>query len=572
MCWLADEQVNSVINQQQQVCNNGNSRPIVAPSGFMNFPPNQPPFPLQNTMGGQFPFAGFNPQQNFNNNPFPQFNPSQQQQGQFSVHNNSMNPNAYNQNVNQQLILHNTIQNICQLLQLQNHPPVVNLPMFQNQIPNVMNHQNPGFFANQQLPNMGQGNPFLPQASGSVQSQQALATVPNFQHQISQGMGPQNHSYPQNQLFGMANSNGPGQPVHQGQQRLVAPMMDVNASRQMANTGQQGNLLSPHASASVQNQNPHPTLPNFKDNHGNMPANGNARWTESQRKNFTGNKKNDVSHKGFKSQFQHAKHVKEKFGTYNGNMNKEGNNNAAVNSGPPNSTNQIHSEKKFCVKYTEQEVKQWREARKKHYPSSANVEKKCKKEQALFDVTNQEAILRRQQLQEILTKQAELGCEVADVPSYYLSGPEKQRIPRGKKQEREEYKKGKKKKFQDKKRGRAAVEGDDEGMTKKTRQDSANNNNKPKQRPSLLQKLLTRDIKRDKNHLLQVHSNQLFLHWGDSLRFPSVIVRETNADVALETASVSNVSEKVVDVYYDDGKCNGELEKPEEDEEGEITD
>ena len=45
-------------------------------------------------------------------------------------------------------------------------------------------------------------------------------------------MGPQNHSYPQNQLFGLANSTGPGQPVNQGQQRPVAPMMDANASRQ----------------------------------------------------------------------------------------------------------------------------------------------------------------------------------------------------------------------------------------------------------------------------------------------------------------------------------------------------
>lgn len=611
----AVQQVNSVINQQMCTGNAGglfpSNRPIVAPSGFMNFP-NQP-FPLQNTMG-QFPngIGGFNPQQNFNSFPVNQFNPSQQQQGQFFAH-NPMNPNAYNQNVglpNEQVILQNTIQNICQLLQLQNPAqcPPVNFPMFQNQIANVMSHQNPGFLANQQfglsnsngpvqhanqgqqrfvspmdgnaskqLPNMGQqlhGNMFLPHASGSVQTQQALATVTNFQHQIAQGMGPQNHSYPQNQVFGMANSNGPGQHVNQGQQRFVAPMMDVNASRPIASTGQQGSLILPHASASVQKQNPCPTLTNFEDNRGNMPANSNAGWNESQRKNFNGHKKNDASHKGFKSQFQHAKHVKEKFGTYNGNMNKEGNNIAAVNSGLRNSTNQIHSEKKFCVKYTEQEIKQWREARKKHYPSSANVEKKCKKEQALSDLTNQEAMLRRQQLKEILTKQAELGCEVADVPSYYLSSSEKQ-VPRGKKHEREKYKKGKK--FHNK-RG-TPLEDDDDRITKKTRpgnQDSP----KPKQRePSLLQKLLTRDIKRDKTHLLQVFRfiaiNSFFTH--EPLRFPTVIVRETNADVALETtsssSSVFNVSEKAVDVNCNDGKCNGEalLEKPEE-EEGEIND
>ncbi|KAI3669343.1 hypothetical protein L6452_40576 [Arctium lappa] len=610
----AVQQVNSVINQQMCNGNAGglfpNNRPIVAPSGFMNFP-NQT-FPLQNTMG-QFPngIGGFNPQQNFNSFPVNQFNPSQQQQGQFFAH-NSMNPNAYNQNVglpNEQVILQNTIQNICHLLQLQNPDyaqcPPVNFPMFQNQIANAMSNQNPGFLANQQfglsnsngpvqhanqgqqrfvspmdsnaskqLPNMGQqlqGNPFLPHASGSVQTQQALATITNFQ--IAQGMGPQNHSYLQNQLFGMANSNGPGPHVNQGQQRFVAPMMDVNASRQIATTSQQGSLVLHHASASVQKQNPCPTLTNFEDNRGNMPANSNAGWNESQRKNFNG-QKNDASHKGFKSQFQHAKHVKEKFGTYNGNMNKEGNNIAAVNSCPRNSTNQIRSEKKFYVKYTEQEVKQWREARKKHYPSSANVEKKCKKEQALSDVTNQEAILRRQQLKEILTKQAELGCEVADVPSYYLSGSKKQ-VPRGKKHEREQYKKGKK--FHNK-RG-TPLEDDDDRITKKTRpgdQDSP----KPKQlKPSLLQKLLTRDIKRDKTHLLQVFRfiaiNSFFTgERHESLKFPSVIVRETNADMALETSSsVFNVSEKAVDVDCDDGKCNGEaLLKKTEEEEGEITD
>ncbi|KAJ9561773.1 hypothetical protein OSB04_006933 [Centaurea solstitialis] len=480
-------------------------------------------------------------------------------------------PAFLNQNVNQQLILHNTIQNICQLLQLQNPP--VNFPMFQNQIPNAFNsyliwassykgtHFHPNLLVQFKHSNHlllfqisryqfvfmcsfleffgggifwcmdslrkkkgrrdkgclgsyrvkrrdgGWWMMFLDGDFKDSKPQNLIAThklsavsvlmlsllvynsrVEEFlhncpqrykfhfiecnfgvhmraicrrqivqEHQISQGMVPQNHSYPQNQLFGMANSNGPGQAVHQGQQRVVAPMMDVNSSRQMANTVQQGNLLSPHASASVQNQNPHPTLPNFEDNHGNMPAKGNARWTESQCKNFTGHKKNDVSHKGFKSQFQHAKHTKEKFGTYNGIMNKEGNNNAAVNSGPLNSTNQIHSEKKFCVKYTEQEVKQWREARKKHYPSSANVEKI-----RFQPLTSRSWVVKLLMFRRII----------------YLA-PRNNESQEEKKQEREEYKKGKKK-FHDKKRGRgAAIEGDDERMTKKRRDQDSPNNNKP---------------------------------------------------------------------------------------------
>ncbi|XP_071732292.1 uncharacterized protein [Rutidosis leptorrhynchoides] len=561
----AATQVNPAVNQQMPSGNNVGAlvypninMPFVAPQPFMNFP-NQP-FPLQNS---QFPngIVGFNPQQNFGNFPINQFNPALQQQGQFFAR-GPMVPPAYNQNVGlppEQVLLQNTIQNIYQLLQLQNSNngqqcPPGNFPMIQNQIPNVMSQQNLGFNPNQQFAvpncngpvqhvnqvqqNMGpqlQGNQFMPGASGSAQAQlpqNVLAALTNLQNQLVQGVGPPN------QMFGMSNSNGPVQQINQGQPRFVSPMIDGNAPKPVVNFGQ--------------THNP----PNFQHNHGNRPITGSG------------------SPNGFKSN----KHVKEKFGSYNGNINKEGNSAAAIRDSSK------FKKKVPSLNYTEHEVKQWRELRKKNYPSTNNISEKCKKES---DSIDQEATLRRQQLKEILAKQAELGCEVADIPPSYLFDSDKQnQNPRDKKHNREQFKKGK---FQNK-RGSRFHENQNAKRTRPGDLDSfkANHQNrapKPTERePSLLKKLLSRDIKRDKNHLLQVFRfmavNSLFDGDGDSdLRFPSVIVKETNSDVVEETTCAVNGSEmaKEDETKYDVAEkttCSVSKvgQKDDEDEEGEITD
>lgn len=150
-----------------------------------------------------------------------------------------------------------------------------------------------------------------------------------------------------------------------------------------------------------------------------------------------------------------------------------------------------------------------------------------------------------QQLKEILEKQAELGCEVADIPPSYFNGLDKQN-PREKGYERQQnYKKGK---FHNK---RGTSFQDVDYIAKRARRSYQKTNhqtNPNKREPSLLQKLLTRDIKRDKTHLLQVlrfiTANSYFS--GDSLKFPSVIVRETDGDMPSEetTCSVINVEEE----------------------------
>ena len=161
-----------------------------------------------------------------------------------------------------------------------------------------------------------------------------------------------------------------------------------------------------------------------------------------------------------------------------------------------------------------------------------------------------------QQLKEILAKQAELGVEVAEISPDYLLDSEKLGVqvaeisppqvlnseklgvevaeipPRhlldSKKQEhgREDNRRSltKKGKFWNKhdKRGRYNKRGRSAKQV-----GSANEERKP----TLLEKLLSADLKRDKHQLLQVFrfivANSFFKDWPEkALKFPSVVVKE----------------------------------------------
>lgn len=134
-----------------------------------------------------------------------------------------------------------------------------------------------------------------------------------------------------------------------------------------------------------------------------------------------------------------------------------------------------------------------------------------------------------QQLKEILAKQAELGVEVAEVPSHYLLDSEK---PPGREENNRQL--PKKGRFQNKfnKRGRRN-RGD--RLAKKQRleeKDSSNVLSLNKRMPTLLQKLLSADIGRDKRRLLQVFRfmvmNSFFKDWPNKpLKFPLVMVNES---------------------------------------------
>lgn len=158
-----------------------------------------------------------------------------------------------------------------------------------------------------------------------------------------------------------------------------------------------------------------------------------------------------------------------------------------------------------------------------------------------------------QQLKEVLAKQAELGLEVAEVPSSYLSDTEKQ-------VDRMEQKRplNRKERFQKRFNKREKFNRNDR-FSKKQRFGHSDSSNicdqkgfpaekqdvnresvtqvtKNAREPTLLQKLLSSDIRRDKRCLLQVFRfmtmNSFFNDQPDKpLRFPRVLLKETGKEI-----------------------------------------
>ncbi|KAK8480302.1 hypothetical protein V6N11_044539 [Hibiscus sabdariffa] len=178
----------------------------------------------------------------------------------------------------------------------------------------------------------------------------------------------------------------------------------------------------------------------------------------------------------------------------------------------------------LALTYTEQEIRQWREDRKKFYPTKANINKKLSGKVADTEV----AKLRSEQLKEILAKQAELGVEVAEIPSHHLLGSEK------KVNGREENCR------LSTKRGRFGMRNDKRGkpdmrdcFSKKpssTTEESFDGTCFNKRSPTLLQKLLSAEKRKDKSRLLQVFRfmimNSFFKDWPEKpLKFPVVVAK-----------------------------------------------
>lgn len=125
-----------------------------------------------------------------------------------------------------------------------------------------------------------------------------------------------------------------------------------------------------------------------------------------------------------------------------------------------------------------------------------------------------------QQLREILAKQAEMGLEVAELPPNYLSESENQT---GNGDARRLQKK--RGKFRNKLNKRDKKHGQRDQKAKKQR--SISN----KREPTLLQKLLSTEINRDKSHLLQVLRfmvlNNFFKDYPEKpLEFPLITAKD----------------------------------------------
>lgn len=170
------------------------------------------------------------------------------------------------------------------------------------------------------------------------------------------------------------------------------------------------------------------------------------------------------------------------------------------------------------------------------------------------------------QLKEVLAKQAELGVEVAEIPSYYLNNAANQGLQsedntnkrkfknKGRKNPNKKRRNGKKQKLADK--------------------DFSEN----KKKPSLLQKLLSADIKRDHSYLFQVFrfmkANSFLKDYPDKpLVYPSVSVKEMGGEVYDGKKDVEDGTKGVVETFVkesDDDGDNGDGIVEFEEEEGEI--
>ncbi|KAK9283033.1 hypothetical protein L1049_011261 [Liquidambar formosana] len=437
-----------------------------------------------------------------------QFNQSQPP-GQLFAHNSPNIPQNFNQNMgalNGQFCWQNPMQNMNQLV------PV-------------------------QMSNPTQVGPYnVPSCSHQ------MLGCPN---QVAQAMGPQNPAFIANTQFGLVHSGEVGQHVNQNQQQWVQPSMDVNAWKQspIATQQVQGNPSTSIISHSAQTQqtqkNFQPSV--FTSSQGNHVKDGgnnisNSNWKNSMSKNFMANPKRETSHWGFqKSQFRHMKNTKRKYGGFNENGGKGVGNDGAGKSGLVYSAYgaRVQQKRSLSLNYTEQEIQHWRDERRKNYPSRANVDKKLAEKLTNSKVIDREAKLRRQQLKEILAKQAELGVPVAELPSYYLLDSE------DKVQGREENERAltKKERFQNKYKKRGRHGGKDRFAKKQKleEKDSSNMAFLNSRKPTLLQKLLSADIRRDKSHLLQVFRfvvmNSFFKDGPEKpLKFPVVIVKESGCE------------------------------------------
>ncbi|XP_039132239.1 uncharacterized protein LOC120269015 isoform X1 [Dioscorea cayenensis subsp. rotundata] len=213
----------------------------------------------------------------------------------------------------------------------------------------------------------------------------------------------------------------------------------------------------------------------------------------------------------------------------------------------------IECKRPIPINYTENEIKAWREARRKNFPTNANIAKKLAGNvKNVEDADGDDAKLRRQQLKEILAQQAKLGVEVAEVPSSYLSDSEN--LVSNSKADRKDFRHGRKSwnargrlQRNDNKRRNNHYQDKPCGKRPKFANDGTSKNPSKIREPTLLQKLLSKEIKKDKSKLLQVFRfmvmNSFFEHWPEKpLEFPVITIKDPDSEnvAAVETDTLLN--------------------------------
>ncbi|KFK26082.1 hypothetical protein AALP_AA8G200500 [Arabis alpina] len=460
----------------------------------------------------------------------PQAHPHRPQQQQNNGYSNQHQHNGFQNQVNSNQHQHNGYHNQFGMM---------NPQMMSNPVMGHMNNPIP-------MPNIPIHPPFF-------------NNMPQQQQQLNQFAFPNNIINPLlpsllNLQFAVANSN------------LMGPLVQPNIFRPCQPQLNSFNSLSyPPAPNPNQNHQLQPRPQGIVNNNNGYNSNGNG-----VRNKFTKHQK----FKGHGQVFQRSQHqpnnAKKKC---NKDQMGKGNDNKMA-TGLDDAGN-IAKEKKrsYGFFYTPKEIKQWREARRKHFPTKLSAEKKAKKNISECTV-DEEAIMRRQQLQEVLAKQAELGVEVAEVPSHYLSNTEDQlNGERGDnngeslKGNQFQYKDGKKGRFQNN-RHKKRRHGDKDKLSKKPRFEDKNSPQESSvitREPMLREKLLSTDIKREKSQLLQVFRfmvmNSFFKEFPEQpLKLPLVMVEETGCEHDREDPSDEILSDDD-DGDSDDNSCDEALER-----------
>lgn len=404
---------------------------------------------------------------------------------------------------------------------------------------------------NGQFGNMGQSVSQVNQAMGFLPGQLFGHNLLNLQ-QINQNIGPYGqfclpNLLNRNQVVPMQMQNScQGGPNYAFGGSNQAPQAAVLPNPAAFATPNFGSVHSPNQAGQQINQNKkNLVFQGTQANHINTGGIYNSDRKCSPSKSFTKHPKRGVQPQGGfqNSQFHHMKNAKGNFAFPNGHKGKGKSNEKQGKFALNDFMNQSRERKRsLSLSYTEQEIEQWREERRKNYPSNTNVEKKLSEKMIDSEAIEREAKTRREQLKEILTKQAEMGVEVAEIPSHYLSDSKKQ-------DEREENRSWTNNgRIQNKfgKRDRYAKK---DRFTKRQRSNQKDSSNDPsfiKREPTLLQKLLSSDIKRDKSRLWQVFrfmvTNSFFKDFPDKpLKFPTVVVKESVSEegVVEELSSVA---------------------------------
>ncbi|CAN0839631.1 hypothetical protein LINGRAHAP2_LOCUS2628 [Linum grandiflorum] len=510
----------------------------------------RPPLPTQ-------PQSNVNPaapgtSQGFPGNP-PQGNPPNMFQNAASMQASQMrgiNPQTLN---NGQFMPNNNMPPppmMMMMQQQQQQPGPFNAPM-------MMPPQfNPGF-----LPNMGGAVPMLMNQQMNFQQQgQLVLQLASLVQQLSQNGGllnmppnpmqnvnpsmmplqmpnlnqmPNPNIFP-NQMFGAGQQPIPNQQnfmMQQQQQPMGANLSNSLPAATLPGPGNPSVTEQRPANPSANQQSFQPQSSSFPGQQGGnfgMPQNSstNSQWGNSTRKDFHHQSIKEGSQPGYSNSQSHPYDNKKRKFESKGRGHERPSNFGGSNPATP--VQAAEKKRVLIPNYPEHEVKQWRELRKKNYPTKCNVDKKQALKVADAEAIEKEAKMRREQLKEVLAKQAELGVEVAEVPSHYLLDSEKQ-VNDQEGDGRWQKKKGR---FQQK-RERRNKRGQKVGNQATPSHDSSDIAfAAPKvKEPTLLQKLLSADIKKDNQRLLQsfrfMAMNSFFEDWPEKpLSFPKVLVQE----------------------------------------------